>query len=75
VFDISRLDKVQLSRIENGKTAPSFATVEKTAEARGISISELFATSDEIKEVNFNDIRNADFHFRFDIWISLSLSK
>ena len=55
VLNISGLDKAQLSRIENGKTDPSFTTLEKIAKALGISISELFATTDEIKEVNSHD--------------------
>ena len=48
-------NKAQLSRIENGKTDPSFTTLEKIAKALGITISELFATTDEIKEVNSHD--------------------
>jgi len=55
VLNISGLDKAQFSRIENGKTDPSFTTLEKIAKALGISISELFATTDEIKEVNSHD--------------------
>ena len=75
MFNISGLNKVQLSRIEKGTTAPSFTSVEKITKALGVSASELSVTTDEIEEVNFNDMRNADFHFRFDIWISLSLAK
>ena len=55
VLNISGLDKAQFSRIENGKTDPSFSTLEKIARAFGISISELFATTDEIKDVNSLD--------------------
>jgi len=49
------LDKSQYSRIENGKTDPSFSTIEKIALALGISLSELFATSDEVKDVHSID--------------------
>jgi transcriptional regulator with XRE-family HTH domain len=55
VLNASGLDKAQYSRIENGKTDPSFTTLEKIAKALGISLSELFATTDEIKEVNSHD--------------------
>jgi len=55
VLNISGLDKAQFSRIETGKTEPSLSTLEKIAKALGISISELFATTDEIKEVNSHD--------------------
>jgi len=55
VLNISGLDKAQLSRIENGKTDPSFTTLEKIAKALGLSIAELFTTSDEIKDVNAHD--------------------
>jgi transcriptional regulator with XRE-family HTH domain len=48
-------NKAQLSRIENGKTDPSFTTLEKIAKALGITISELITTTDEIKEVNSHD--------------------
>jgi len=46
VLNISGFDKAQLSRIENGKTDPSFTTLEKIAKALGISVSELFGTTD-----------------------------
>jgi transcriptional regulator with XRE-family HTH domain len=55
VLNASGLDKAQYSRIENGKTDPSFSTLEKIAKALGVSLSELFATTDEIKEVNSHD--------------------
>jgi transcriptional regulator with XRE-family HTH domain len=38
---------------ENGD--PTFTTLEKIAKALGLTISELFATTDEIKEVNSHD--------------------
>jgi len=49
------LDKAQYSRIENNKTDPYFSTVERIAEAMGISLSELFATSGEPKEIHSLD--------------------
>lgn len=49
------LDKAQYSRIENGKTDPYFSTIEKIAKALGLSLSELFATSDELQEVHSLD--------------------
>lgn len=55
MLNASGLDKAQYSRIENGKTDPSFSTLEKIAKALGVSLSELFATTDEIKEVNSHD--------------------
>ena len=55
VLNISGLDKAQLSRIENGKTDPSFSTLEKIAKALGLSLSQLFASTDELKDVNSLD--------------------
>jgi transcriptional regulator with XRE-family HTH domain len=55
VIIAGKLDKAQFSRIENGKTDPSVSTIIRIAEALGISLSELFATSDELKEVNSLD--------------------
>jgi len=45
----------QYSRIENGKTDPSISTLEKIAQALGISLSELFAEDDAFNEVNSTD--------------------
>ena len=45
----------QYSRIENGKTDPSISTLEKIANALGISLSELFREEGELKEVNSSD--------------------
>jgi transcriptional regulator with XRE-family HTH domain len=50
-----RIGQSPNSRIENGKTDPSFTTLEKIAKALGLSIAELFTTSDEIKDVNAHD--------------------
>jgi transcriptional regulator with XRE-family HTH domain len=55
VIAASGLDKAQYSRIENGKTDPSFSTLAKIAKAIGVSLSQLFAASDELKEVNSLD--------------------
>ena len=51
----AKLDKAQYSRIENGKTDPSVSTAERIAKAMGISLSELFATSIEPKEIHSHD--------------------
>ena len=51
----AKLDKAQYSRIENGKTDPSVSTAERIAKAMGLSLSELFATSDEPKEIKSHD--------------------
>ena len=49
------LDKAQYSRIENSKTDPYFSTVERIAKAMGISLSDLFTTSGEPKEIQSHD--------------------
>ncbi len=49
------IDKAQFSRIENSKTDPSFSTIEKIAKAMGCSISELFASAEEIKDIHSHD--------------------
>lgn len=49
------LDKAQYSRIENGKTDPSFSTIARIAKALGVSLAELFASSEQIKEVHSLD--------------------
>jgi transcriptional regulator with XRE-family HTH domain len=55
VLNVSGLDKAQFSRIENGKTDPSFSTLEKIANALGVSLSDLFASTQELKEINSHD--------------------
>jgi len=55
VISAAGLDKAQYSRIENGKTDPYFSTIEKIAKAMGLSLSELFATSDDLQEVQTYD--------------------
>lgn len=48
------LDKAQYSRIENGKTDPSFTTVSKIAKALGVSLAELFSDN-VLDDVNSYD--------------------
>jgi len=45
----------QYSRIEGGKTDPSFSAVAKMAKALGISLSELFNADDIFNDVNTYD--------------------
>ena len=51
----SGLDPAQYSRIENGKTDPSVSTLERIAKAIGVSLADLFAATDEFKEINSLD--------------------
>jgi transcriptional regulator with XRE-family HTH domain len=51
----SGLDKAQFSRIENSKTDPSFSTLERIANAMGISLAELFVAGQDFKEVDSLD--------------------
>jgi transcriptional regulator with XRE-family HTH domain len=51
----AKLDTAQYSRIENGKTDPSVTTLEKIAFALGVSLSDLFASTEELKEINSYD--------------------
>jgi transcriptional regulator with XRE-family HTH domain len=55
VLSISGLDKAQYSRIENSKTDPSFSTLVRIVKALGVSLPELFATTDELNAVNSFD--------------------
>ncbi len=55
VIGVASLDAAQYSRIENGKTDPTVTTLEKIAKALGVSLSELFASTDELKEINSYD--------------------
>ncbi len=50
-----KMDASQYSKIENGKTDPSFTIVAKVAKALGVTLSELFK-ADEI----FTDIKSSD---------------
>ena|SRR6056297_285144 len=46
----------QYSRIENGKTDPSISTLEKIAQALGVTLAELFADNEQLTaEVNSTD--------------------
>lgn len=45
----------QYSRIEGGKTDPSFTTLERIAKALGVSLTELFNANDIFKDVNSYD--------------------
>jgi transcriptional regulator with XRE-family HTH domain len=51
----AKIDTAQYSRIESSKRDPSVSTLEKIANALGVSLSELFASTDELKEVNSHD--------------------
>lgn len=55
IFIAASMDSAQYSRIENGKTDPSVSTLEKIAKALGVTLSELFATDEDIKEINSLD--------------------
>ncbi len=55
VITVAGLDAAQYSRIENGKTDPTVTTLEKIAKALGVSLSDLFASTDELKEINSYD--------------------
>jgi transcriptional regulator with XRE-family HTH domain len=55
VIIAAKLDAAQYSRIENGKTDPSVSTLEKISKALGISLAELFTSSEETKEINSHD--------------------
>lgn len=45
----------QYSRIESGKTDPSFTTLERIAKALGISLADLFKADEIFKDVNTYD--------------------
>lgn len=45
----------QYSRIETGKTEPSLGSLEKIAQALGITLAELFADNEQLTEVNSTD--------------------
>lgn len=54
VITAIKMGPAQYSRIEGGKTDPSFSTLERIAKALGVKLSELFA-DDGLTEVNSND--------------------
>jgi transcriptional regulator with XRE-family HTH domain len=49
------MDASQYSKIENGKNDPSSSTLDKIAQALGVSLSELFASDDIFRDVNSAD--------------------
>ncbi len=49
------LDTAQYSRIENGKTDPSVTTLERIANAMGVSLAQIFAATEEFKEISSVD--------------------
>ena len=51
VLTLANLDPAQYSRIENGKTDPSINTLERISKALGVTLSELFNTTDNLKDV------------------------
>lgn len=55
VIAVANLDAAQYSRIENGKTDPSATTLERIAKALGVTLSQLFAASDELNEISSHD--------------------
>lgn len=50
-----KMNQAQYSRIESGRTDPSFSAVEKIAKALGISLPELFKANEIFKDVNSFD--------------------
>ena len=50
-----KMDMGNYSRIENGKTDPSFNTVAKIAHALGVELHELFNTNTNYKDINTYD--------------------
>jgi transcriptional regulator with XRE-family HTH domain len=50
-----KMDPAQYSRIENGKTDPSFSSIEKIAKALGVELSDLFKAEEVFKDVNSYD--------------------
>lgn len=50
-----KMDQAHYSRIENGKTDPSFSAVVRIAKAMGLELYELFKTNTGFKEVNSLD--------------------
>jgi len=47
-----KMDTAQYSRIEGGKTDPSFSAVVRMAKALGVELTELFRADELFKEVN-----------------------
>ncbi|QYS87208.1 helix-turn-helix transcriptional regulator [Flavobacterium oreochromis] len=51
----ANIEKAQFSRIENDKTDPSYSTLEKIAKAMNCTMSELFSTNEDFKDINSID--------------------
>lgn len=51
----AKIEKAKYSRIENNKTGPSYLTIEKIAKAMGCTLSELFNTGEDIKDIHSID--------------------
>ena len=50
-----KMDQAQYSRIERGKTDPSFSAVVRITKGLGVDLSELFRADEVFKEVNSSD--------------------
>lgn len=55
VISATGMGAAMCSRFENGKTDPSVFTLERIAKALGVSLADLFASTDELKEINSYD--------------------
>ena len=49
------MDQAQYSRIENGKTDPSFSAVLRIAKAIGVELADLFRADEVFKDINSLD--------------------
>ncbi|MES1222371.1 MAG: helix-turn-helix transcriptional regulator [Bacteroidota bacterium] len=50
-----KMDQAQYSRIENGKTDPSFSAVMRIAKALGVELADLFRADEVFKDVSTID--------------------
>lgn len=50
-----KMDQAQYSRIENGKTDPSFSAVLRIAKSIGVELADLFRADEVFKDVNTLD--------------------
>ena len=50
-----KMDPAQYSRIEHGKTDPSFSSIEKIAKALGVELSDLFKADEVFKDADSYD--------------------
>jgi transcriptional regulator with XRE-family HTH domain len=51
----SKIDNSNYSKIESGKTDPSFSSIVKIAKALGVELADLFRADELFKEVNSKD--------------------